>query len=162
MDLMSKAQLLGNLGEFVGAIAVVVTLGYLAVQVRQNTKAEKRFVLDSSVRNLTAVRQSLFESSQMTTISYNGLNDPEGLTEPESYRFRIWFANPLMSFWHVYAQPSVLRDDLWKTQLPVLFRIMTSPGGRAYWTQHRDEFVSSFRDEIHRIVGENPNNRPFR
>ena len=36
MDLMSTAQLLGNLGEFVGAIAVVVTLGYLAVQVRHS------------------------------------------------------------------------------------------------------------------------------
>ena len=32
-------QLLGNFGEFVGAIAVVVTLVYLAVQVRQNTHA---------------------------------------------------------------------------------------------------------------------------
>lgn len=30
---------LGALGEFVGAIAVVVTLGYLAVQIRQNTRA---------------------------------------------------------------------------------------------------------------------------
>jgi hypothetical protein len=34
MDLTSTAQLLGNLGEFVGAIAVVATLVYLAIQVR--------------------------------------------------------------------------------------------------------------------------------
>lgn len=39
MDLMSTAQLLGNFGEFFGAIAVVVTLVYLAGQLRQNTKA---------------------------------------------------------------------------------------------------------------------------
>ena len=38
MDLMSTAQLLGNFGEFVGAIAVVATLIYLSVQIRQNTK----------------------------------------------------------------------------------------------------------------------------
>ena len=69
MDLMSKAQLLGKFGEFVGAIAVVITLGYLAVQIRQNTKAEKRSALDSSIRSLMDVRQSLFESSEMTTIS---------------------------------------------------------------------------------------------
>jgi hypothetical protein len=37
MDLMSTAQLLGNFGEFFGAIAVVVTLAYLAFQVRQNS-----------------------------------------------------------------------------------------------------------------------------
>ena len=41
MDFMSTAQLLGNVGEFVGAIAVVATLGYLAIQIRQNTKATR-------------------------------------------------------------------------------------------------------------------------
>ena len=32
-------QDLGNLGEFVGAIAVVISLVYLAAQIRQNTRA---------------------------------------------------------------------------------------------------------------------------
>jgi hypothetical protein len=36
MDLQSTAQLLGNIGEFVGSIMVVVTLVYLALQVRQS------------------------------------------------------------------------------------------------------------------------------
>jgi len=35
MDHQAFAQLLGNYGEFVGSIAVVATLGYLAVQIRQ-------------------------------------------------------------------------------------------------------------------------------
>ena len=41
MDFVDTTQVLGNLGEFFGAIAVVVTLAYLAVQMRQNTKALK-------------------------------------------------------------------------------------------------------------------------
>ena len=45
MTLMDMAQLLGNFGEFAGAIAVVATLGYLAYQIRQNT-----IVARSSVR----------------------------------------------------------------------------------------------------------------
>jgi hypothetical protein len=36
MDLMSTAQVLGNFGEFLGSIAVLATLIYLAVQVRQS------------------------------------------------------------------------------------------------------------------------------
>ena len=39
MDLMTTAQLLGNFGEFLGAIAVVVTLIFLTLQIRQNTKS---------------------------------------------------------------------------------------------------------------------------
>jgi hypothetical protein len=41
MDHQAFAQLLGNYGEFFGAIAVVVTLIYLAGQLRQNTRALK-------------------------------------------------------------------------------------------------------------------------
>lgn len=39
MDHQVFAQLLGNYGEFVGAIGVVVTLAYLAVQVRLSRQA---------------------------------------------------------------------------------------------------------------------------
>ena len=34
MDHQGFAQLLGNYGEFIGAVAVVATLAYLAIQVR--------------------------------------------------------------------------------------------------------------------------------
>ena len=43
---------LGNIGEFVAAIAVVVSLLYLAIQIRQNTKTVRtstyQAILDSS------------------------------------------------------------------------------------------------------------------
>lgn len=41
MDHQALAQLLGSYGEFIGAIAVVLTLIYLANQINQNTKAMK-------------------------------------------------------------------------------------------------------------------------
>ena len=40
MDLFATAQLLGNFGEFVGAVSVVVTPGYLAVQIGRNTRSQ--------------------------------------------------------------------------------------------------------------------------
>ncbi len=39
MSLTELSQILGNFGEFVGAIAVVVTLFYVAFQVRQSKEA---------------------------------------------------------------------------------------------------------------------------
>ena len=38
MDATTTLQLLGSLGEFLGALAVLATLGYLVVQTNQNTK----------------------------------------------------------------------------------------------------------------------------
>jgi hypothetical protein len=41
MDHQAFAQLLGNYGEFVGAIAVVITLAYLARQVHQRARCTR-------------------------------------------------------------------------------------------------------------------------
>ena len=161
MDHQTFAQLLGNYGEFVGAIAVVVTLIYLAIQVRQNTNAELRSALDLSVRNFIAIRQAVFENSEVSSISFKGLNEPDSLNEEEKYRFRLWFYNCMLSFWHIYAQPSDLKEELWNTQIPAVIRVITSPGGRAFWIQCRDEFVPAFRHEIDTIASTHPVNQPF-
>jgi hypothetical protein len=58
MDHQAFAELLGNYGEFVGAIAVVVTLAYLAVQIRQNSLLLER-------ANTHADATSIYESQQM-------------------------------------------------------------------------------------------------
>ncbi len=54
-------QLLGNFGEFVGAIAVVATLAYLAVQIRQNTKADNALTYSTTA---TGWQDYLMEQSE--------------------------------------------------------------------------------------------------
>ena len=58
MPFTETAQLLGNLGEFAGAIAIVVTLGYLAAQIRQNNN-----LLASQARYNLFVRRADFAHS---------------------------------------------------------------------------------------------------
>jgi hypothetical protein len=56
MDHQAFAQLLGNYGEFLGAIAVVITLGYLTVQIRMSNKTQQaqthQRIADARSRNL--------------------------------------------------------------------------------------------------------------
>jgi hypothetical protein len=47
MDHQAFAQLLGSYGEFVGAIGVVITLIYLSIQIRQNTRTMETTTLRS-------------------------------------------------------------------------------------------------------------------
>jgi hypothetical protein len=55
MDHQAFAQLLGNYGEFIGAIAVLVTLAYLAVQVRHNTRSMQSQILLQTTQLLQGV-----------------------------------------------------------------------------------------------------------
>lgn len=156
MDFVDTTQVLGNLGEFFGAIAVFATLAYLAVQIRQNTMAQRSAAYDSSIRNIMDVRQAIFESSEVSSIYARGRNDPSGLNEEELVRYRLILNNILMSFWHIRTGRADLQEDLWKTQVPTIIRVVCCPGGKYYWENYQTEFVPSFRNEIEKIIAANP------
>lgn len=96
---------LGALGEFVGAIAVVVTLVYLAIQIRQNTHAmaeNRRLALAQTYQMRADALQSMLvqaaESShigpiitKLTSLGYpEDLTSLDALTPIERGRFRQW------------------------------------------------------------------------
>jgi hypothetical protein len=96
---------LGALGEFVGAIAVVATLVYLAIQIRQNTHAMeegKRLALAQTYQmRADALQQMLVQASEsqyigpiITKLTQDGYPEDvaslDVLTPEERGRFRQW------------------------------------------------------------------------
>jgi len=66
---------LGSIGEFVGAIGVVITLIYLAFQIRQNTTQLKQNIsmakaaaVNNSNIALRHTRHAIFESESVSTL----------------------------------------------------------------------------------------------
>ncbi len=66
MEHQAFAQMLGNYEEFIGAIGVVVTLGYLAIQIRQNTGATR--AASQFPQNPTLNRACYWKYSQLLFI----------------------------------------------------------------------------------------------
>ena len=67
MTILEISEILGNLGEFVGAIGVVVTLVYLAYQIRQNTRQLEQNV---TIAKATAVNASTIAQSDIRRSIY--------------------------------------------------------------------------------------------
>ena len=68
MTLMEISQVLGNVGEFVGAIAVVATLLYLAVQVRDAGRSSKFAAVQASRATRINQFSSLRDSPHLPAI----------------------------------------------------------------------------------------------
>jgi hypothetical protein len=96
---------LGALGEFVGAIAVVATLAYLAIQIRQNThtmEESKRLALAQTYQmRADALQEMLVRASEsehigpiITKLTLAGYPESvaslDVLTPEERGRFRQW------------------------------------------------------------------------
>ena len=144
----------GAIGEIIGALAVFLTLGYLAVQIRQNTKAVRASALDSSVNAVNDVRIAMFESSEVAALYRRGLENPEELDDDERTRFRLLLHTIIWTVWNVYAQTEYggLSSSTWAAQLPLLDRIMNSRGGIWFWGKYQMEFEEAFRIEVDKVM----------
>ena len=91
MELQATAEILGNFGEFVAAIAVVVTLGYLAVQIRQ-----------SNIASQTSAIQGFFDSwewigevdqAQIQTMRKGYNLEWQDISKDEQVQLHMYWAN---------------------------------------------------------------------
>lgn len=145
MDLISATQLLGNVGEFFGAIAVVATLGYLAVQVRQNTRSTNSNNNHNLMIALNSFNETLFSQSELARIFYHGIASPEDMAVPERYQFVHMFVCLANIYRNLYFQfvDGAYSEAQWLIQAREAKQLMETPGGiytRSVSTSYEDLF----------------------
>ena len=79
-------QDLGSIGEFVAAIATLITLLYLALQLRNNGRVS-RFDAYLKTRQMVAESQRILSDPDRARLWRVGLSDPDALTEDERISF---------------------------------------------------------------------------
>ena len=87
MEFMSLAQLLGNVGEFFGAIGVIATLFYLAAQIRANSRSTQLQNTQTLSAATRAWWNDIARDPELTSLFRRGLADFDQLTLDEQLRF---------------------------------------------------------------------------
>ncbi len=154
MALMDIAQLLGNFGEFVGAIAVVATLMYLAVQIRQSNRTNQHIAFHEALRD-QATAINLLNDAELSEIVYNGLADFDSLPENEQRRFETWTLSLLRateSLLYEVERSRIEREE-WLGVREHLKFAFSRPGFRQWWQRPRyDLFNRRLQDFINNDV----------
>ena len=155
-------EAIGAIGEAIGAIGVIITLGYLGFQIRQNTaqlEQNERTAIASAVSvsatNYRENRRFIYTSRDIATVVLKGMADPNSLDEIDLYRFRLVIQNTMDALWDLYAQTVTTHfsPETWETQgVGLIKRVFLTAGGRWFWMNHRDEYTDAFRTEIDRIL----------
>lgn len=95
-------EMLGNLGDFIGGIAVVVTLIYLSHQIRQNTKE----VRNNSIRALLDRSAMLFDENINSSLGeiFEKLELNIQLTPAEAWRLDMFIRRNFQLYELVYLK----------------------------------------------------------
>lgn len=140
-------QDLGSLGEFVGAIGVIVTLAYLAMQIRQNTRSVRASTYQVFTDSFREFRTMLVSSDRAGPLWIKGLATPEELSEGERIQFNAitmtFFRGVETSFYH--ATHGLLDEAWYKGWRDEAAEIGRRPGARQWWSRSSHLFNPDFR-----------------
>jgi hypothetical protein len=137
-------------GEFIGGIAVVVSLVYLASQIRQNSK-----LLQVSATVASATSHELSATAAM--------NDPllgriwtietaefESLPEVEQARLAAFVGVQVSAFYRNYyfRKDGLVRDEVWKAQRRLNASLLRQAWTQKAWSGSRIAFSDEFVDYV--------------
>ena len=147
-------QTLGSLGEFVGSIAVLITVLYLAVQIRQTGKATRQRSHSDILSRRQQLLRLITEDRDFIELWSKG-SAREELDSIDAQRFTT-FALSLMSHLqdvYIQYQAGLITREVWEAEQTVVATTLTQPGFRDWWAHGKQFFTPSFIEMVESIRG---------
>jgi hypothetical protein len=150
-------QDVGNIGELLGAIGVIASLAYLAVQVRQNTvqiesntRATRAASYQAMIDLISSMNLSLSSNPEFAELMLRARHQVEPLSPSDEIRWRTWMTAMLLQVENVHYQhgAGTLEASRVRVAMPMLDYYMQFQRTREVWALMRDRFEPPFRDEV--------------
>ena len=147
----------GAVAEACAAVAVLVSLIYVAIQIRQNTQQISRSVqsaeLDAFERNIesgNAIRELLILHPAIAELFRKGLKSFSGLDASEKFRFGLLLRNTLSSMQGAYIRELSVRHDPHGAEGTGghIDAILVNPGAREWLERTEPDWRPEFRDFV--------------
>jgi hypothetical protein len=141
---------LANLGQIIGAIAVVVSLFYVAHQIRQNTYAVRSATAQTVHEHFAKWYHLVAADAALSQIVANGLRDYASLSEQERVRFIAAFMAFLSYSQNAFLKwhEGLLASPLWRGWELVIMNLVCAPGGKAFSKDRSYMFGDQFRGYV--------------
>ncbi len=147
-------QDLGSIGELVAAIATVVTLVYLAIQIRANTRALRSESRRHEQQASNPFLMAIVENEDVARLFVAALSDPDSLSPEDSVRFSLLLGQHVGAAAQHYDEillGSASRSTLARRSRSIGVFLNTR-GGRRFWSQYADQYPDEFREYVEKEV----------
>ena len=147
----------GAVGEIVGAFAVVLTLIYLAIQIRHSIRATKALVRESATNSMVQDIRATYQDKDLLS-AYVKLQNGESLSNTEEYCVRQESAAWLRTYENMHYQyrKGFLDEEEWQGHLHILklvFQPNPGPGEAKGITDRFDSWPGVYSSEFQELIG---------
>ena len=145
-------EAIAAIAEVVGALAVLITLGYLAIQTRDNVKIMRsRAIWDAQV-SFVEVNELLADNGVVADVLYKVLSEPDSLNDRETYQLhrflRGWFQRMEAQF--ALYKVGILDREIWELRLGYAQGMLTISPIKEWWAidKNNSMFTRDFIESI--------------
>jgi heme/copper-type cytochrome/quinol oxidase subunit 1 len=149
---------LGSLGEFISGLAVVVTLIYLALQIRHNTRAVRSSMHQDMVESTLRIAESMSDNENVGRIVLKANEDYDNLTREEFIRFEAYAERVFSNFESVFYsyRNAMIEQDLWESWEASYLSDLSREAIRRYWHDERPQHLRDFMDFVDQYYRTHP------
>lgn len=149
--------------EAIGAIAVVASLIYLAIQVRQNTRAVRASTYDGLVQTSGDFLRPVIEDAGLARSFERLAGDwADATVGPEERTRAMYLLTQLFRIWeNVYYQwhQGLLEDWLWRAWQTVILSYFNQPGIQEWWQLRHMAYSEPFQAFLESASAPEPERR---
>lgn len=138
---------LGNIGELVGGIAVVISLLYLAVQIRHNSKISKFEAHRSLSNDMASVLGNIASDPDLYRIWDVMTNHPDRATEHDRERFGMLLYQVFTTFSDAERFRDLDRELQVRCQ-HYMERFLRFEAVQSWWSRQGKYYSRAFRDTV--------------
>ncbi len=144
------------MGEVIGAVAVVASLGYLSIQIRSNTRATRGSAGFDASHAIAETNEKILDLNQelksVVTKSYGTSSNWEDFTPEERFDIGLLHRALFQKFegLHVLHKYGMLDEELWLQRRKWAASLVALPFYRQWWKQEIEQHV--YTEEFVRLI----------
>ncbi len=145
-------QEIGSIGEMVAAIATIGTLAYLAIQVRQNTRALRSSTFQEITNDMSVSSEAVCTHPDLSEVLAKGADSLDALSPDERLRHSFFFLMTFRRLESVYIQRQLgfIDPELTGGFERSVLSVISSGGGAEWWRSAKPAFSPAFVEYVDR------------
>jgi hypothetical protein len=143
-------EAIGAVGELIGSLAVVLTLAYLAFQIKQSGKAAISVSTNQSRTAVTDIMGAITSSTDAVKTYTAGLHERESLELHERVRFDLIIFQQLRVLETIFLeyQEGLVPKEVFEGQWRGEQSILRTKGGRESWMKQKTFVAREFMEWV--------------
>jgi len=148
---------IGATAEFLGAIGVILTLFYLASQLRRNSRALEA-ATNQAVANATQERLLAPAQNPELAAAFSKSQADESLSPTERTQLSFFSRATFRGIQNAYFQhrKGLISDEVWRDYQQVLINQSDLPHIKDWWRNERNTFDREFVDVYEELISSVP------